>query len=183
MYKIIYCFLSTNTNCDLLMDHTVKVFCKIKFINLLFSFIAFSSLADPITIEGVPRVVDGDTLWISQSKIRLHGIDAPEMKQECFDENNIVWLCGKESKKILSIIINSNEITCKGSKRDRYKRLIAKCYIDNVDIASLLVLKGFAVAYIRYSKDYIFEENHAREKKLGIWTGHFSRPSDWRRNN
>ena len=165
------------------MDHTVKVFCKIKFMNLLFSFITFSSLADPLTIEGVPRVVDGDTLWISQSKIRLHGIDAPEMKQECFDENNIVWLCGKESKKILSIIINSNEITCKGSKRDRYKRLIAKCYIDNVDIASLLVLKGFAVAYIRYSKDYIFEENHAREKKLGIWKGHFSRPSAWRRNN
>ena len=67
------------------MDHTVKVFCKIKFMNLLFSFIAFSSLANPITIEGVPRVVDGDTLWISQSKIRLHGIDSPEMKQESFD--------------------------------------------------------------------------------------------------
>ena len=183
MYKIICCFLLINTKCALLMDHNVKVFCKIKFINLLFLFFAFSSLADPITVEGVPRIVDGDTLWILQAKIRLHGIDAPEMKQECFDENNIVWLCGKESKKILSIIINSNEITCKGSKRDRYKRLIAKCYIDKVDIASLLVLKGFAVAYTRYSDDYIIEENHAREKKLGIWKGHFSRPSVWRKNN
>ena len=55
--------------------------------NLLFSFIKFSYLADPLTIEGVPRVVDGDTLWISQSKIRLHGIDAPEMKQICIFQN------------------------------------------------------------------------------------------------
>ena len=34
-------------------------------------------------ITGKPRVVDGDTIHINQTKIRLHGIDAPEMKQTC----------------------------------------------------------------------------------------------------
>ena len=34
-------------------------------------------------VTGKARVVDGDTIWIANTKIRLHGIDAPEAKQTC----------------------------------------------------------------------------------------------------
>ena len=41
------------------------------------------SLPAHADVTGKARVVDGDTLHINQTKIRLHGIDAPEMKQIC----------------------------------------------------------------------------------------------------
>ena len=156
---------------------------NIIFFIVLLLFCDVSSKAEQLKITGKPYIIDGDTIKILNIKIRLHGIDSPEIKQNCKGSAGILWRCGLDAKQALIDLVYSQIVTCIGSKRDRYKRLIAKCYIDNVDIASLLVLKGFAVAYIRYSKDYIFEENHAREKKLGIWKGHFSRPSVWRRNN
>ena len=35
----------------------------------------------PRVVEGPARIVDGDTIWIGETKIRLYGIDAPEAKQ------------------------------------------------------------------------------------------------------
>ena len=46
-----------------------------------------------------------------------------------------------------------------------------------------MVMNGYAVAYKRYSRKYLNEENYARENKLGIWKGTFIRPEKWRKNN
>ena len=46
----------------------------------------------PADITGKPRVVDGDTIHINQTKIRLHGIDAPETKQECYRVVGLILL-------------------------------------------------------------------------------------------
>ena len=148
---------------------------------LLFSHIAFPILADQLSIKGYPRIIDGDTIEIDETKIRFHGIDAPEIKQKCIDENENFWLCGIKAKKALIEIIGSNQVRCEGTKRDRYNRLIAKCYIKNKDIESLMVINGWAVAYIKYSLDYISEENQARENKVGIWNGKFIVPNEWRK--
>jgi endonuclease YncB( thermonuclease family) len=47
---------------------------------LIFIFV-IAGAADALT--GTPRIVDGDTIWIGESKIRLHGTDAPEARQQC----------------------------------------------------------------------------------------------------
>jgi endonuclease YncB( thermonuclease family) len=46
-----------------------------------------------------------------------------------------------------------------------------------------MVRNGYAVAYKKYSKDYVRDEKYAKEKKLGIWQGLFIRPEKWRRSN
>ena len=49
-------------------------------------------------ITGKPRIVDGDTIHIGKTKIRLHGIDAPEMKQPCRTSKGKEQLCGVLAK-------------------------------------------------------------------------------------
>ena len=64
---------------------------------------------------------------------------------------------------------------------DRYKRLIGECYKRNLNLNSWLVSNGHAVAYRKYSKKYIDDEDYARINKKGIWIGKFDMPWDFRR--
>lgn len=48
-----------------------------------------------IVTQGVASVIDGDTLEIHGSRIRLHGIDAPESRQACTESNGAAWRCGQ----------------------------------------------------------------------------------------
>ncbi len=135
------------------------------------------ALAD---ITGKPRVIDGDTIEIAGTRIRLSGIDAPESKQTCVDEVGMHWQCGKASTFTLLNIIGNHWINCKGEKQDRYNRLIATCFIGPFDLNAMLVLKGSALAYRKYSTLYVSEETEAKLKKVGLWRGRFVPPWEWR---
>ncbi len=80
---------------------------------LIFSviFLSLSNFVFAKTINGKPRIIDGDTIHIKSNKIRLHGIDAPETKQTC-KINDEVWFCGKQSTKELKNLINKQEVKC-----------------------------------------------------------------------
>ena len=67
--------------------------------------------------------------------------------------------------------------------KDRYKRFIAECYKDKRNINSWMVRNGYAVAYRKYSKKFIMQENMAKKEKLGLWAGAFDMPWDYRRKN
>ena len=67
------------------------------------------------------------------------------------------------------------------SNKDRYRRNIGICYLKKQDINSWLVKNGYAIAYRRYSKKYIIDEQYAEDNKLGIWQGTFMEPEKWRR--
>tara|TARA_Y100000813_G_C24150220_1_gene346753 strand:+ start:383 stop:850 length:468 start_codon:yes stop_codon:yes gene_type:complete len=129
------------------------------------------------------KIIDGDTIHIGKMKYRLYGIDAPEMKQEC-KRNNKRYLCGIEATKFLQSLIKDDEsVSCVDKTIDRYKRIVAVCYYLNEDLGKLMVKNGWAIAYRKYSKDYIAEENYAKENKLGIWQGKFIEPYKWRKKN
>ena len=66
-------------------------------------------------------------------------------------------------------------------EKDRYKRYLGICYKGNSDINAWLVKNGYAIAYTRYSKKYVLDEQYAKENKLGIWRGAFVEPEKWRR--
>ena len=51
-------------------------------------------------------------------------------------------------------------------KLDRYKRYIGVCFLENVNLNKWMVRNGYAVAYRRYSKDYIEDENYAKKNKF-----------------
>jgi endonuclease YncB( thermonuclease family) len=60
------------------------------------------SLARATDLSGVPRIVDGDTLAIGATKVRLHGIDAPETDQICLNANGAPWTCGIDARDQLA---------------------------------------------------------------------------------
>ena len=151
-----------------------------RFINfIVFTLIvATPAFAD---VSGNARVVDGDTIHISKTKIRLHGIDAPESKQTCAADGK-VWPCGQEATQALVEAISDQPVTCKGDKQDRYKRLLAVCYVGNINLNAMMVRNGWALAYRRYSTDYVDAEGIAEKARVGIWRGEFEKPWEWRRS-
>lgn len=132
-------------------------------------------------VTGKPRIIDGDTVEIAGERIRLNGIDTPEPNQSCLDETGKRWRCGREATLALRTIVGDQAITCKGDERGKYKRLIAICFIGAKDLNAEMVKQGWALAYRKYSTNYVAEETDAKTKKLGLWRGKFVAPWDWRR--
>tara|TARA_Y100001970_G_C13731948_1_gene601900 strand:- start:72 stop:551 length:480 start_codon:yes stop_codon:yes gene_type:complete len=158
------------------MEQKILIFKLLFFILLI---INNSALTKEI-VEGKAKVIDGDTIHIGKNKIRLHGIDAPEKNQKCFLSEN-EWNCGEISSTNLFNLIGSKKIKCTIISQDRYKRDIAICYINNLNINQWMVKNGWALAYTYYSHDYIEEEKFAEKNKLGIWKGNFENPWDFRK--
>jgi endonuclease YncB( thermonuclease family) len=140
------------------------------------------SIAQAEELVGRATVVDGDTLGIRDQRIRLHGIDAPESSQLCTTPNGKDWRCGQKAANALSEKIGQRNVRCVGTKRDRWKRLIAVCFVGDQDLNGWLVRRGWAVAYRKYSKDYVPQEERARRAKVGVWSGEFVMPWDWRKS-
>ena len=139
----------------------------------------FLILAALTTLTGQPRVVDGDTLVVSGQHIRLDGIDAPETKQVCQRDGD--WRCGLAATEALKALIGTSAVRCKGSTKDRYKRLIATCWAGSVNLNEDMVRSGWAVAYRRYSITYVPAEEEAKGNKAGLWASEFQMPWEWRR--
>lgn len=131
------------------------------------------------------RVVDGDTIHLEGQKIRLLGIDAPEMKQFCRNAEGEKWDCGILARDMLvGMLAARPEVTCILTGKDRYKRFLGRCFAggaSGLDVQRALVRGGFAVA--EYTKDYARDEARAKAKKYGIWAGTFLRPKDYRRQH
>ena len=125
------------------------------------------------------NVIDGDTIHIGKLKYRFSGIDAPEMKQLCNKDGKEV-LCGVLAKNALIDKINNSPVTCKIEEVDRYKRLVAECFVREESLSKFLVKNGYAVAYRRYSMKFVEDENYAKENKLGLWSMTFEYPWDYR---
>ena len=134
-------------------------------------------------IYGHPVITDGDTIKISNNKIRLHGIDAPEKNQKCY-KNKKKYNCGVVAAKQLTKKINKKLVKCLTQKnKDRYNRFIGICFVELENLNKWMVRNGYAIAYKRYSKDYIRDEAYAKTNKLGLWSGTFLNPEKWRKLN
>lgn len=132
------------------------------------------------THSGVAAVADGDTLRIAGARIRLHGIDAPESAQTCRADGR-AWPCGRDAAQALRRRVAGRVVDCEERDRDRYGRIVAVCRVAGADVNAWLAGRGWALAYRRYSADYVAEEAAARAARRGIWRGDFVAPWDWRR--
>jgi endonuclease YncB( thermonuclease family) len=130
-------------------------------------------------VVGVASVIDGDTIEIHGQRIRLHGIDAPEASQPC-DLDGKPWRCGQASANALAEYIATRTVTCDPRARDRYGRLVAACSLGGASISGWMVREGWAVAYRRYSQDFVADEAAARAARRGIWRSAFIVPWEWR---
>ena len=128
------------------------------------------------------RVVDGDTIHLNGEKIRFTGIDTPELKQTCINQG-IIDPCGVTAKKILIEKIADNKVECISERKDRYKRTLAECFVNDESLSGYLVRSGYAFAYRKYSKKFIPDEDYAKDNKIGMWSMQFKYPWDHRKNN
>ncbi len=146
------------------------------------ALLAFALPAQAETLSGQARVIDGDTFAVAGEQIRLDGIDAPETRQTCTRDGH-PWACGRAATQAMRQLIGRTPVRCEVSGRDKYGRAIAACFAAGRDLQQQLVRQGLALAYRKYSTRYVPDEEAARAEGVGLWSGEFTAPSDWRKQN
>ena len=141
---------------------------------------SFSGEARGGVVSGPARVVDGDTLEVRGTRVRLYGIDAPETAQRCRSGGR-PWSCGREATRALAGRVGSRAVACESRDQDRYGRIVAVCRVAGEDVNAWMVVEGWAFAYRQYSMRYVAEETAAKVARRGIWQGDAVPPWDWRR--
>ncbi|EIR8269091.1 thermonuclease family protein [Campylobacter upsaliensis] len=148
------------------------------------TFLAQKNLEKELTGK-VSRVIDGDTIellaktskenpynHIAKLKIRLYGIDAPELKQAY----------GKEAKEYLSALVLKQEVSLIIENKDKYDRFVGTLFLKGQDINKEMVKNGYAHAYESFSKKYLAEQADAKMFKLGLWQDERAvKPSEFRK--
>ena len=149
----------------------------------VFATLLFLSLASPLAAQasvfGLGRAKDGDSLMVGDKEVRLFGVDAPEFDQSCTKEAT-AWSCGAAAADKLSQLVTGKRVTCSAVGTDQYDRVLGRCMVGTTDINRAMVASGYAVAFRRYSSDYVSAEESAKVNKRGLWAGTFQMPSDFR---
>ena len=139
------------------------------------AFAAWFADRQATTLVGAARVIDGDSLLVAGTEIRLFGIDAPELAQVCTRASRL-WNCGAEAAETLRAAVAGREVACRPREQDRYGRTVAICHARGLDLGAAMIKGGFAVAYGAYEAD----KREARDARRGIWSSSFDRPATWR---
>ena len=126
------------------------------------------------------KIIDGDTIILNGEKIRFSGIDTPELKQTCL-QNDVEVDCGISAKILLVKKIGNNTPQCIREGKDIYKRTLAECFVNGESLSSFLVRSGYAFAYRKYSTKFIKDEEFAKTNKFGMWSMTFQYPWDFRK--
>jgi len=122
-------------------------------------------LADVGKVVGVH---DGDTLTVlteskESVKIRIFGIDAPEIGQPY----------GNSSKQALSTLVYGRLVDYSPDKKDFFGRIVSKVHnSDGEDVGLIMIQKGMAWYFRKYAKKetvYGEAQEKAKEEKLGLW--------------
>ncbi|WP_428247250.1 thermonuclease family protein [Ferrovibrio sp.] len=126
-------------------------------------------------ITGPAQVKDGDSLYIAGREIRLFGIDAPEWRQDCTrpgpDGKPQTWRPGQQAAAWLKSWLAERSVSCATEAIDKYKRVVATCFVAGDDIGARMVSEGWAYAYTRYSPRYAPLEAEARAARRGLHAG------------
>lgn len=114
-----------------------------------------------------PAVHDGDTLRCGADRIRLYGVDAPELRRGQTPAEPYAYAARDEL-----IRLTRGRVGCRPVDRDRYGRIVAKCWSSlSPDLNAALIRSGYATEYQRYSKGlYAAAEDDARRAGRGAWS-------------
>jgi endonuclease YncB( thermonuclease family) len=126
---------------------------------------------------GRQRGVDGDTLEIHGTRIRLWGIDAPESSQLCRGEDSLQYRCGAKAANELDTFISKRPVSCIPISLDQYGRTVATCSVGGVDLGEWLVRNGLALDWPQYSRGRYDEvQREAEHAGRGLWEGSYVEP-------
>lgn len=139
----------------------------------ILALLLLSTPAHAADLSGIATIHDGDTIRIGDTRIRLWGIDAPELRQTCARRGS-QYQCGIEARDALAKYVEGWEVVCEPRGKS-WDRIVAVCKIGGVDIAAWMVWQGWAVDWKDYSGSvYSMEQYSAAEADRGIWAGPFT---------
>jgi endonuclease YncB( thermonuclease family) len=143
--------------------------------------LASTGIALPYDLMGQASIIDGDTLEIHGTRIRLWGIDAPENDQLCRNESGAQYRCGQKAANDLDALIDRRLVKCVEVDHDQYKRAVAVCTVASIDLADWMVRCGLAVNWPKYSQgEYAAAQYEAKRGQRGLWNGSFVEPWHYR---
>ena len=150
----------------------------------LIAVLAFSARAEG-TVAGKATVISGDTIVIDGKRIRILGIDAPELEQTCIRRGETsTWPCGQEAARALSEWITQYMVKCDTHGTDYNGRWQADCEVETISVATWIAGNGWAVPNRDCQcKAVRAWAAFAKEKGLGIWNSQFLLPWQWRALN
>lgn len=131
-------------------------------------------------LSGTATVADGDSLTVGAQRVRLFGIDAPELDQLCVTAGNS-WQCGARAREQLGELVEGQRVDCRITGLDQYGRNLGTCSTEFLALNEAMVDLGWAVAYREYSLDYVDAEDRAKARTAGIWASTFTMPSQHRK--
>ena len=140
----------------------------------------------------VTAVHDGDTLTLDgTTKVRLFGIDAPELKQQCRADAihspgpSPCVPCGEASRQALEGLVLGKEVTCIDRGKS-YDRIVGECAVGKVQLGPWMLSHGWAVAYESFLRKadkpaYIGAQSGAKRANEGLWAMTWVPPDAWRK--
>ncbi len=99
------------------------------------------------------------------------------------DDNLALGIDAADLKSVLRDIPSDRgnfHLGCQPKDQDRYGRIIAVCWLGAEDLGAWMASEGWALAYPKYSTDYVLHEGAARQGRRGLWRGEFQAPWEWR---
>lgn len=123
-------------------------------------------------VFGAVRVIDGDTLAIGDARVRLAGIDAPEIAEPG----------GAVAMGLLNLIAAmADGVLCVGADPDRWGRVVARCFAlpGGIDLSTEMVARGYARSDVRFSAGRPEAEAAARAAQAGLWACTTEAPVTW----
>lgn len=131
----------------------------------------------PPRFTGSGQAADGDSFRIGPDRIRLVGLDAPELDQICWRDDGSEWPCGRAARDLMAQQLALGPVACAPVGEDRYGRTLARCAAaTGRDLGAVLVAAGLAIS----DGGYLGEQSAARAARRGLWSGRFTSPRDWR---
>jgi endonuclease YncB( thermonuclease family) len=133
--------------------------------------------AAPRIVSGPATVIDGATLDLGGRRLRLYGMDAPDLDQTCSDGHERDYSCGRAAAAALTARIGGGNVTCELREADG----TALCRRDGEDLAAWMVANGYAIADRSAPAAYEAQDRRAWGRRVGLWSGVFEIPADRRR--
>ena len=137
-------------------------------------------------ISGIGHVIDGDTLDVGTTRVRLAVVDAPERAQSC-DLHNAPMACGEAARFALQGMAEGRQVTCEVGPNQTYGRAVGLCRVQGEVLNLALLDTGLGIVAHRYLPEWpdhaaamLAAEARARAARRGLWAMHVVTPAVWR---
>lgn len=152
----------------------------VRYASIVIGFmVALVTGANAEDLTGPVRVIDGATVEIGGKRVKLYGIDAPDLDQTC-ELRGRTYRCGRVSRTALMDLVAGAIVRCIPRGKSGGSTVLANCLAGGYDISTGMVHTGWAMAMPRGGTKYAGIEREAKKRRRGLWKGKFVMPWRWR---